>query len=44
MLNLSNVKLLWELIGILSDLMKNIDSSTQNFVISIHILLLFKNT
>lgn len=41
---LSNVKLLWELIGIVSDLMKTINSSTQYFVISIHILLAFKNT
>lgn len=44
MVNLPNVKLLWELIGKLSDLMKNIDSSTQYFVIAIHILLVFKNT
>lgn len=44
MVNLFNIKLLWELIGIRSHLMKAINSSTQYFVISIHILLVFKNT
>ena len=41
MVILSNIKLLWEQVPVLSDLKKGINSSVPSFIILIHILFVF---